>query len=316
MVFWPLFWRLFWDGEGRRLRAGVRVLLHLLALAIALLILSAIPAPSWVLGPIAFATVLAITFAFARLVDRRRLVDLGLRVDRSRLVDLASGMIVGAGCIGLVASCESALGVCDYAMLPMNTLRAVRIAYVAVFFVGVAVQEELVFRGYQLVNLTEGLTTTRMPPRRAAVLAAIASASAFGLAHAGNDGASIVATLQVAVAGGSLLAVGFVLTGDLAFSIGLHFAWNFAQCLLGMPVSGFALGEAAALTRLPHGSEMLTGGTFGPEASLIGLFAMWIGTGASVLYVRVRYGALTMRLRVGMMPRQLPTSSEPPSGAS
>jgi hypothetical protein len=185
-------------------------------------------------------------------------------------------------------------------------------AFVAVFFGGVAIQEELVFRGYHLVNLTEGIASERVAAARAAILATLLASLGFGLAHAGNDGASIVATLQVSVAGGTLLAVGFVLTGDLAFSIGVHFAWNFVQCLLGMPVSGYVLGEAAALARHVDGPELLTGGSFGPEASVIGLGAMLLGTALAIGWVRVRYGALTPRLRITPQPLR---ASEPPSGA-
>lgn len=305
----------FWDGERRRLRAGPRIALHLLLLGVMLVVLQLVGprVPQLALGPIAFASVLSITLGAARVLDRRPLVDLGLRVDAPRALDLAAGALVGTGAIGLVAGLEVALGAADYGALVVDRERALHAVLVGIFFVGVAIQEELVFRGYQLLNLTEGLTSARLSPARAAALATVLSAAVFGLAHAGNDGASIVATLQVAVAGGTLLAVGFLLTGDLAFSIGLHFAWNFTQCVLGMPVSGYVLSDAAVLTRAPHGSDMLTGGAFGPEASVLGLVAMLLGTAASVGYVRVRYGSLVLRVRLGVTPERR-SSSEPPSG--
>ncbi len=275
--------------------------------------LSGLVAPLF-LGPLAFASILLITLASARFMDRRPLADLGLRLDLPRAADFGAGMLVGGASIGLVAVVEGAVGAASYATQAVDGTRVARMVFVAVFFVGVAIQEELVFRGYHLLNLTEGLTGARISAPRAAMLATLVSALGFGLAHAGNDGASILATVQVAVAGGTLLAVGYVLTGDLAYSIGLHFAWNFAQCALGMPVSGFVLSDAALLTRAPHGSELLTGGAFGPEASLIGLAAMLVGTALSLAYVRARYGPLGLRMRLVTPPR--PSFSEPPSGAS
>lgn len=280
--------------------------------------------PQILVGPLAFAGVLLSTLACARLVDRRALRDLGLRVDAARALDFGGGVLVGSACIGLVAWLEQALGVARYASVPLDGVRAFRMAYVAVFFVGVAVQEELVFRGYQLVNLTEGLEGPRLPRARAAIVATLLASLGFGLAHAGNDGASLVATLQVAVAGGTLLAVGFLATGDLAFSIGLHLAWNLAQCVLGMPVSGFVLSDAAAVTRTPLGSDLWTGGAFGPEASVLGLLAMLVGTMLASAWVVGRYGALTLRLRTidvasglgaSLTPSPRPASSAgPPSG--
>jgi membrane protease YdiL (CAAX protease family) len=302
--------RFFWDDELARPRAGVRIGLHLGALAIAMLVLQLAEGlvPQLLLGPVAFTAILGITYVAARRLDRRSFVDLGLRVDRARAVDLFAGVVVGGASIALVALVESASGVADYARVAMDGGRVARIAFVGVFFVGVAIQEELVFRGYHLVNLTEGIVSARVPPLRASILATLAASIGFGLAHAGNDGATLLATLQVSIAGGTLLAVGFVLTGDLAFSVGVHFAWNFAQCLFGMPVSGFVLDDAAVLHRDVHGADVLTGGAFGPEASVIGLAAMLIGAALSIAYVRVRYGALALRLRLLPRPASVPTS--------
>lgn len=291
---------LFWDSQRRRPRAGVRLATHLALLAL-LLAAIGVAAPvlsPWIAGPIAFAGVIAITLGSARWLDRRPLADLGLRVGWTRAADLAAGALVGGGAIGSVALLEVGLGAASYEPIALDGTRAVSAAYVAVLFAGVAIEEELVFRGYQLLNLTEGLAGARLSPPRAAALATVLGALGFGLAHAGNEGASLVATLQVALAGGTLLAVGFVLTGDLAFSIGLHFAWNLAQCLLGMPVSGFVIAGASLATRTPIGSDALTGGDFGPEASLLGLVGMAGGTLAALGYVRARYGPIASRMRI------------------
>lgn len=292
-------WRLallFFDPGSRRLRAGLRIALHLLALAVLLAGLGLSGLPPLVQGPVAFAGILLLTGLATRWLDRRPFADLGLRADRARAMDLGAGALVGAGAIALVLGLEVAEGVSTYAVRA-DAPSPFRVATVGVFFVGVAIQEELVFRGYHLVNLIEGLEGPRLSRGRAAALATFLAALGFGLAHAGNDGATVLATLQVAVAGGTLLAVGLVLTGDLAFSIGLHFAWNFAQAILGMPVSGFVLSDAALLARTTEGPELWTGGAFGPEASMNGLVAMLAGTVLSIGYCRLRYGALAVRIR-------------------
>lgn len=49
--------------------------------------------------------------------------------------------------------------------------------------------------------------------------------------------------------------------------VGLHFAWNTCVGLLGIPVSGHP--AAGVLTTRPTGPDLLTGGGFGLEASIV-----------------------------------------------
>ena len=49
--------------------------------------------------------------------------------------------------------------------------------------------------------------------------------------------------------------------------IGLHFAWNVVEGLLGIPVSGHR--DTGLLISTPHGADLLSGGSFGIEASII-----------------------------------------------
>lgn len=64
------------------------------------------------------------------------------------------------------------------------------------------------------------------------------------------------------------LAIAYTATRSLWLPIGLHFAWNFTESgVFGTAVSG-ADGEHGLLRTVLSGPEVLTGGTFGPEASL------------------------------------------------
>ena len=67
-----------------------------------------------------------------------------------------------------------------------------------------------------------------------------------------------------------------MVTRALWLPIGLHFAWNFFQGpVFGFPVSGT---QTSTLLQLePVGPELLTGGRFGPEASLVGVAAELLG---------------------------------------
>jgi hypothetical protein len=123
-----------------------------------------------------------------------------------------------------------------------------------------ATLEEILFRGL-LFRLSETLIGT---------WGALAfTALFFGAAHAFNKGATIGSTVAIALEAGVLLGAAYAATGRLWLPIGLHIGWNFAEGgLYGMSVSG-----GSARPSLIHGTlqgpMFLTGGAFGPEASLV-----------------------------------------------
>ena len=87
---------------------------------------------------------------------------------------------------------------------------------------------------------------------------------------------------------GVLLAAVFMLTRRLWMVIGVHTAWNFAEGgIFGASVSG---GEAhGILASHFHGPDVLTGGAFGPEASIVAVLICF-GTGAAFLWLASKRG--------------------------
>ena len=112
----------------------------------------------------------------------------------------------------------------------------------------------------------------------------------FGLAHFYNPNASLLSSLAIAIEAGVLLGGAYMLTRSLWAPIGLHAAWNFTQGFVwDVPVSGHDT-EGLVEAKL-SGPELLSGGAFGLEASLI---AMVLATAAGVLLVvlAIRRGEL------------------------
>lgn len=111
------------------------------------------------------------------------------------------------------------------------------------------------------------------------------SALLFGAGHLPNAGASIFAAVCVALEAGVMLGAFYALTGRLWVSIGVHVAWNFTQgYIFGAAVSGGDLGASLATSTAVVGqAEWLSGGAFGPEASLpallvcsaVGFVTLW-----------------------------------------
>lgn len=97
------------------------------------------------------------------------------------------------------------------------------------------------------------------------------SALLFGGIHLLNPNSDIFAATCIAFEAGIMLAAFYILTGRVWMSIGVHAGWNFTQgWVFGAPVSGtqdFSGGPLVtkAVAGVP---SWLSGGEFGPEASL------------------------------------------------
>ena len=140
-------------------------------------------------------------------------------------------------------------------------------------FLLVGVVEEVVFRGilFRLItdkwNIAVGLTTSSL---------------LFGLAHLGNPGATLWAALAIALASGWLFGMAYAYHQTIWVPIGMHWAWNYLEGgVFGCAVSGTPLDYLPLITPRISGPDILTGGAFGPEASII---CVALGIVLSIVY--------------------------------
>ena len=125
-----------------------------------------------------------------------------------------------------------------------------------------AVMEELLWRGYALYALTRGIGFWP---------AASLLSLFFAAAHLQNPGETRLGILSVAVIG-LVLAYSVRKTGALWWAIGFHFSWDWAQTyLFGVPDSGMIVCCQVFSGRILPGREWLSGGTAGPEGSVLAL---------------------------------------------
>lgn len=126
-----------------------------------------------------------------------------------------------------------------------------------IFYILVAIAEELFFRTFSFVVLAEGYHN---------LVAIIITSLLFGAAHLANPNFTWLAMVNIAIVG-ALLAVIFLLKRNIYWLIGIHFGWNFTQgTLLGYQVSGTQ--SSGLLLAKPHGTFYLSGGDFGIEGSI------------------------------------------------
>lgn len=143
-------------------------------------------------------------------------------------------------------------------------------------FVLVGFTEEFLFRGYP--QFTLGTGTGFWP-------AAFVLSGLFWLAHMANPGETWIGGLATALAA-LLFCVSLWLTGNLWFAIGMHAGWDWTETYFfgvpdsGIPASGHLLNSSL------HGSRWMTGGTVGPEGSIVELVLALIIIG--LLFVRFR----------------------------
>ncbi len=100
--------------------------------------------------------------------------------------------------------------------------------------------------------------------------ALVISALFFGLGHLANPNANMVAAIAIAIEAGLMLAGFYILTGRIWMSVGVHAAWNFAQGpIFGARISGFVeQGSLFVSGPVAGAPDWLSGGAFGPEASV------------------------------------------------
>jgi membrane protease YdiL (CAAX protease family) len=126
-------------------------------------------------------------------------------------------------------------------------------------FILVAIFEEFSFRGYLQSTLASGIGFWP---------AAILLAVAFGAVHLGNAGEAKFGALM-AGSFGLLEAFTLLRTGNLWFPIGMHAAWDWGETYFyAVPDSGI-VANGHLMNSSFHGPNWLTGGTVGPEGSLL-----------------------------------------------
>ena len=125
-------------------------------------------------------------------------------------------------------------------------------------FLVVGVGEEVLFRG---------IVFRMIDDRWGTVVALVVSALIFGFVHITNNNATVWSSVAIAVEAGLLLGAAYKWSGTLWVPIGIHWSWNYFQG----PVFGFAVsgnGTPSLITPVIQGSDWLTGGSFGAEASI------------------------------------------------
>ena len=217
-----------------------------------------------------FPALLAASKLLTGSLDLRPLGTVGLAFRGRWLRELGWGLLIGSVMILAVAALERVFGV---ARFTLGTAPAPRLLLWAggllLFGFIAAMNEELVFRGYPFQRLVEAA---------GAIVAVGVCSALFGVAHLGGPYHTWISTLNTALVGVPL-AIAYLRTRLLWLPIGMHFAWNFVQgFVLGLPVSGLQIPSSLFQAEV-RGNPLLTGGNYGPEASLLATVVVVLAAG-------------------------------------
>jgi uncharacterized protein len=142
------------------------------------------------------------------------------------------------------------------------------ILFVDILLLAVAsLAEEVAFRGYPFQRLIDAMGPT---------MATLVFSFAFAGLHIFNPGASR-GSFVITIFCSWLLSVAYLRTRALWVCWGWHFAWNASMCLVfGLPVSGIT-EFSPVIQSNTVGPLWMTGGDYGPEASVVTAVVLLIG---------------------------------------
>jgi membrane protease YdiL (CAAX protease family) len=193
-------------------------------------------------------------------VERRSWQAYGLPATAKLPRLMSSGILWGLAAMTLLMIVLRGLSAFTFGHLALHGFRIVKFgAFWAAFFLLVGFFEEFLLRGYTQYTLARGIAFWP---------AAIVLSLAFGLFHLRNDGEHWTGLLAAAVIG-FFFCFTLRRTGNLWFAIGFHAAWDWGETFLySVPDSGM-VAPGHLLSSSLHGAPWLTGGSVGPEGSVL-----------------------------------------------
>lgn len=220
-------------------------------------------------------TAVAVYIGYAEFIEQRPASELSLP-GMGR--EWGTGLLIGAG---LYTACIVILMVSGmYRIEGLNpwtyVIPAVAMALSSGMF------EELLFRGVLFRSLEDMCGSW---------ISLVVSSLVFGFVHLLNPAGTLVGAMYISIEAGLLLAAAYMLTRRLWLSIGFHMAWNYTQSAIFSGIVSGGVSDPGLIRSNIRGPEVLTGGSFGLESSVIA-FMLCTATGVVLLTLAVRRGKI------------------------
>lgn len=204
----------------------------------------------------AIAVVLA-TWAMAA-IEKKSFLDYGLR-DRQALPRFGAGLVCGFAALSTLVAMLMATGISLDGVAERGSTALRDAAIWGIVFLLVGVFEELFARGYLQATLARGLGFWP-----AAILLSIL----FAALHRPNRGEDVVGVISAGMVG-LLFCFSLWWSGSLWWAIGFHASWDWGQSYFYGTADSGTLIQGHYLASHPSGATWLSGGSVGPEGSVL-----------------------------------------------
>lgn len=228
----------------------------------------------------------------ARMIERRTLASTGYKFHDGWSLDFALGWATGALTIALSVATAAAAGAMHFSTRQIVVATAARNFFILfVVLLIAAAFEEVFVRGFAFQALI----------RNTGPVAAVAiTSAAFAAMHLANTDASILSTVNTAIAG-VWLGVAYLKTRSLWLATALHHSWNLIMVVVfGLPVSGIVdYKNMAWLDGEGLSPVWISGGGYGPEGGIAATIAITVCT---LLVARSRWFKASDEMRAAIIP--------------
>lgn len=214
-----------------------------------------------------FALMIVLLWVWVACYEKRPLGTIGLSGGRA-LMRYLRGLIVGlamvAGAVGLMAV-TGGVQFETGGSLPRGVSAVGPVFLLLVAFVVQAAGEEVLIRGWYMPVIGA---------RHGPWVGVVASSLVFAACHGFTNAVATVNFVLFAL----FLAVYCLYEGSIWGVCGWHAGWNWAQVnVFGLDVSGYPPNGGVLLDLQAAGPQLLSGGSYGPEGSLMGSVSLVAG---------------------------------------
>jgi len=199
--------------------------------------------------------------------SKNREFNLNLGLENKKWLKVIPGFVLGFSILVLFSLTGFGLGFFQFSFKEISLdqlgIFLFQTVSVFIFFTFSAVNEELMFRGFPLqVNLNTHNMWYRV----------IFLSTIFSVLHSLNSNITWLGFINIFLAG-IWLSFGAISEKTIWYSFGLHLGWNVTQAVFfNFPVSGENFFPDVYVVKVELSNtvnELLTGGNFGPEGSIL-----------------------------------------------
>lgn len=206
----------------------------------------------------ATALTLLLAYIFAKKILNRNSLSLGL-VDEKKFINYAKGILLGLGLLSLIVLILKLGGFAEISKNPNGFKTKLFLIFLPAWMI----------QGFEEEFLLRGILMNQMAAKGKIQVGIIANSLIFSVFHLGNAGFNLMASINIFLIG-LIFSLIFYIKDSIYMAAATHSFWNMAMAnIYGITVSGNSPTEVTLFNTSLKGNDLLTGGGFGLEASII-----------------------------------------------